>query len=264
MSSSSIRVKSIALPAEHGGWSFLLEPIALGLLVAPSLAGAFLAVAVFGAFLLRHPLKLAVTDWRRRRRFARTSLAERFALLYGILALIGLIAACLTAGANVFIPLLLAAPLIVTQLFFDATNRSRDWIPEIAGPAALASAAASLALAGSWPPAAALPLWALMAARAIPAVLYVRARLRLEKGQPFRATPVFLAHIAAILIALALAMTELAPVLPVLMMVILLLRAIYGLLPRPQPTPAKIIGFQELGFGIMTVVLVYLGYAMSM
>lgn len=263
MSSGSIRAKSVALPAEHGGWSFLLEPIALGLLVAPSPAGVFLAAAVFGAFLLRHPLKLAAADWRRRRRFARTSLAERFVLLYGILMLAGLIAAYLTAEASVFIPLLLAAPLALTQLFFDATNRSRDWIPEVAGPAALASVAASLALAGSWPLAAALPLWAMMAARAIPAVLYVRARLRLEKRLPFSATPVFLAHLAAIVVALALTMTELAPVLPILAMVILLLRALYGLSPRPQPTPAKIIGFQELGFGIMTVVLTYLGYAMS-
>ena len=57
-------VRSVALPSEHGGWSFLLEPIALGLAVAPSLAGLLLGVAVTGAFLTHQPLKTAVKDWR--------------------------------------------------------------------------------------------------------------------------------------------------------------------------------------------------------
>jgi hypothetical protein len=255
-----IRLKSVALPAEHGGWSFLFEPIALGLLVAPSLAGVFLAVAVTGAFLLRHPLKLALVDRRRGRRFARTALAERFVLLYGVIAIAGVVAAYQAAGAEPFIPLLLAAPLMLVQLVYDATNRSRDWMPEVAGPAALAAVSASLAIAGGWPLATALSLWAIMAARAVPAVVYVRARLRLEKGQPFSRMPVFIAHGAAILVALGLAIAELAPVLVVVTMAILLLRAIYGLAPRPQPTPAKIIGLQELAYGIMTVVLVYAGF----
>ncbi|VAV92581.1 Putative membrane-spanning protein, partial [hydrothermal vent metagenome] len=32
---SRVNVRSIALPTEHGGWGFTLEPILLGLLVAP-------------------------------------------------------------------------------------------------------------------------------------------------------------------------------------------------------------------------------------
>jgi hypothetical protein len=35
---SSIPVKSIALPIEHGSWGFVFEPIVAGLLLAPSLA----------------------------------------------------------------------------------------------------------------------------------------------------------------------------------------------------------------------------------
>jgi hypothetical protein len=259
-----IRWKSVALPAEHGGWSFLFEPVALGLLLAPSPAGAFLAVAVTGAFLLRHPLKLALVDRRRGRRFARTSLAERFALLYGVIAIVGVVVAYRSAGADPFVPLLLAAPLVAVQLVFDAANRSRDWIPEVAGPAALAAVSASLAVAGGWPLASALPLWAIMAARAVPAVIYVRARLRLEKRQPFNRTPVLITHGAALLVALGLAATELAPIPAVVALTILLIRAIYGLSPRPQPTPAKIIGLQELGFGVMTVYLFYLGYVVNL
>ena len=40
-----VRLRSIALPTEHGGWGFTLEPILLGLLVAPTWAGFGLAVA---------------------------------------------------------------------------------------------------------------------------------------------------------------------------------------------------------------------------
>lgn len=34
-----VRLKSIALPVEHGGWLFVLEPVLLGLLVVPSAGG---------------------------------------------------------------------------------------------------------------------------------------------------------------------------------------------------------------------------------
>ena len=34
----SISIRPLAVPNEHGGWSFLLEPIVLALVVAPSLA----------------------------------------------------------------------------------------------------------------------------------------------------------------------------------------------------------------------------------
>ena|SRR5438045_2599608 len=36
---SSVRIRLVALPVEHGGWGLTLEPIALGLLLAPSEIG---------------------------------------------------------------------------------------------------------------------------------------------------------------------------------------------------------------------------------
>ena len=50
--------KAVALPAEHGGWGFLTEPVVLGLVLAPSAAGLCLALAALAAFLTRHPLRL--------------------------------------------------------------------------------------------------------------------------------------------------------------------------------------------------------------
>ena len=59
---NGVRLKTIALPAEHGGWGLLFEPIALGLLVAPSIAGLYLALSAVGFFLARHPLALVVLN----------------------------------------------------------------------------------------------------------------------------------------------------------------------------------------------------------
>ncbi len=57
--------KTVALPAEHGGGSFLAEPAILGLALAPSAAGACLALAALAGFLARHPLRLALIDRRK-------------------------------------------------------------------------------------------------------------------------------------------------------------------------------------------------------
>ena len=48
--SQRVRLKSIALPPEHGAWGFLLEPLLAGLLIAPSWAGLCLALGVIGPF----------------------------------------------------------------------------------------------------------------------------------------------------------------------------------------------------------------------
>ncbi|HRO23471.1 MAG TPA: YwiC-like family protein, partial [Promineifilum sp.] len=43
----SVSFKSVALPAEHGSWSLVSEPIVLGMLVAPTWAGLALVIAAF-------------------------------------------------------------------------------------------------------------------------------------------------------------------------------------------------------------------------
>jgi hypothetical protein len=162
--SSAVRMprqwRSVALPAEHGGWSFWLEPVLLGVLVVPSWAAVWLALASFTAFLARQPLKIAWTDHQRGRRYQRTLLAERFAALYLVITLLaGVLALAATASTNFWWPLLLVSPLLLIQVYFDARHDSRHWLPEVAGPVALASLTASMALAADW---ALLPALALL------------------------------------------------------------------------------------------------------
>ena len=84
-------IRSIALPTEHGAWGFLLEPMLLGLLLTPTLAGLLLASALFAAFLIHQPLKIATEASVKGRSTPRSRIAWRFAIGYGLTALILLV-----------------------------------------------------------------------------------------------------------------------------------------------------------------------------
>lgn len=256
-----VRLKTLALPTEHGGWGITLEPVLLGLLVAPSMAGAGLALATVGAFLARHPFKIVAGDRRRGRRFARTPYAERFTILYAATALAGLVLSVFTSNDYTFLlPLAAAAPLACVQLWYDAAGRSRGLLPEVAGSVAMGSVACSLVLAGGagWP--LALGLWALLAARFVPAILYVRARLDELHGQESVRWPSLLAHVAALVVVFALAAFKCLPWVTVLMTAVLLARAAYGF-ARRWPSTARRVGFGEIAFGVLTVAAVAAGVA---
>ncbi len=262
---NNVRLKSIALPPEHGAWGFLLEPVVLGLLIAPSLAGWFLALAVVGAFLIRHPLKLAFTDWRRGKRYARTALAERVILAYGVLTIIGLVLAIALAGWEIMLPLLMAAPLVLMMLASYVQNRGRELIPELAGASALAVTASGVALAGGASSQTAFALWVILNARNIPSILYVRARLRLEKEKPFSGPLVVLANGIGLIMVLALILLDVAPLLVLLALLalfILFARALVGLSPYRRRVRTQTIGFLEIAYGLLVVILSAVGYAL--
>ncbi len=259
---AQIRIRTIALPAEHGGWGFLLEPLVLGMLLYPSWSGLALAVGMFGLFLMRQPFKMTVTDWRRRRRFARTKVAERFVLLYGFIAVAGFGIAVLSSRWEVLLPFVLVSPLMALQIGYDAFNRGRSLIPELAGPAALAASGAAIVLAGEGSYTIAFTVWLILVARAIPSILYVRARLSLEHGSPVSPLPVLLAHVISVLIVGVFAFYSLVPWLTVLALLVLLIRAALGLSARRVPTVPKVIGFREIGYGLMVVLATALGYVL--
>lgn len=258
-----VRLKTLALPTEHGGWGITLEPVVLGLLVAPSAAGAGLALATLGAFLARHPLKIVAGDRRRGRRFARTPYAERFTLLYASVALAGFVLAVFAAKEYAFLlPLASAAPLASVQLWYDAKGRSRGLLPEVAGSLAMGSVACSMALLGGagWP--LALGLWALLAARFVPAILYVRARLDVLHGKESARLPSLLAHVLALAATTALAAFNVLPWLAAAMTGVLLARAAYGF-ARSWPATARGVGFSEIAFGALTVAAAAVGVALG-
>jgi YwiC-like protein len=253
-------LKAIALPAEHGGWSFLAEPVLLGLALAPSAAGACLALAALAVFLARQPLKLVLMDRRRGVGYARTALAERVLAGFAGLAFLLVLMAFPLAVAPFWPPLVAAAPIGLAAVAFDARGRSRDAAAEAAGAVALAASATAIALAGGAPAGAGWGAWTLLALRAATSVLYVRARLRQARGLEAGPRAVVVGHAAALAAATGLAAAGVAPWLAPALFLVLLARSGWGLSPARVAVRPRALGWQEVGYGVLTLVLLAVGY----
>jgi hypothetical protein len=258
-----VRLRSLALPAEHGGWGFLLEPILLGLVLCPTAAGAWLSLAAAFAFLARHPLKLVLGDRRRGTAAPRTAAAVRVTLAYSALALAAFGTACASAPRSVWVPVLLAAPLAAFAVIRDAAGQSRDLAAELSGAVALAASAGAIALAGGWSLSAALLLWLVLAARDATAILYVRARIRLDRGVLAGTRLVVASHGLALFVSAGLAALAALPWLAVAAFGALLARAAHGVSKGRALLKPQQLGRQELGYGALVLVLLALGYGLG-
>ena len=264
MEQQATKIRAIALPAEHGGWSLIIEPIVLGLLVAPSSIGVAIASGSIACFLARHPLKVALSDRRKRRILKRTSLAERFALLYLTLALVFFSILMMSAHREFLLPLLFAGPLVLVQLLYDARGHSRKLVAEITGAIAVGSISTAIALAGGWSRPIAYALWIIVSCRHCPTILYLRVLLRRRRNKPpakINAAVIAVQLLALIAIVLLLYF-GIAPVLAFVVFAILLVRACVGLLNEIQPAPKKL-GLSEIAFGALVVLAVGVGYRLG-
>ena len=261
--SGSVPWKAVLLPAEHGGWGLLAEPIVLGLVLAPSVGGSCLALAALAAFLARHPLRLVLMDRRKGARYPRTVLAERAALAFALAAAGLLAGAVALARAPFWAALAAAAPFAILALAGDVLGRGREAAAETAGAVALSASTAAIALAGGRPPAVAFAAAALLALRAITSVLYVRARIRLDRGVPAGPGLAVGLHAAALAAAAGLARAGATPWLGPAAFAVLLARAAHGLSrARPRIRPQQL-GVQELVYGLLTLALLAAGYRLG-
>lgn len=240
--------RPLIVPAEHGGWGLVLEPILLGLAVAPSAAGSLVGLGFLLGFLARQPLKLALQDALRGRSYPRTAWCRLFSASLCAPALIAIAAAAAIAGPELLFPLAVAAPLAAVQIVSDARGRNRSLPAELCGAVAMTSSAATIVFAGGLDPAIAAVASAIIIARSVSTIIYVRLLLQRAHGTVAAAWPVLLVHAAAIA-AVALLSRPLA----LLAMMLLAIRALLGI-TRPVPA-ARTIGWMEVGWGAMTVAL---------
>jgi hypothetical protein len=246
-------LRAVAMPTEHGGWSLTLEPILLGLLVAWSWPGLALGVAAMLAFLARTPLKVVLVDRWRGRWLARTTVAARVASveLVALVALAG--AATFGADARFWWPLVVAAPLVGIELWFDMRSRSRQLLPELAGTVGIGSVAAAIALAGGAKTALALGLWVVVAARATAAIPYARTQVFRTRGRPHQLWHSDLAQAVAV-VAVTVAWS--AGTVPFAAVIVLAAVGAFNVgAVRSPPRPAKTIGLQQMFFGIAVVIV---------
>ena len=255
-----IRWQSIALPAEHGGWGLTLEPIALGLLVAPSLSGFFLALASFAGFLAYQPFRIFWKEQNKGRRSSRRVFAQRFLLVFSGISIFSLLIVILTDGWLPLLPLAAATPLLIIFLSYDLSGPKRSWQAEISASVLFSSVSAGIAIASGWSLLDSLALWAVIIARAVPSILYIRARIKLEKGKPIKRSLPITAHLLSFAFVFSIVWLGYLPWLTLLPFAILILRAVIGLSAFRRPLKIKTIGFIEIGLGVFTVISIYLGF----
>lgn len=256
----AVKIKNIALPIEHGSWGFVFEPLTAGLLIAFSPSAAWIALLVVGAFLARQPLKVLLNDWIAKRDLPQTAVALKFVLIYGAIALFGAVGSLIFTKIESFIPFLFVAPFAIYQIYCDASRKSRDLVPEITGAIAISSSVAVIALADNWTFSAAFALWGIFIARLIPSILYVRNRLKLEKGKDFSQFVPFFANFAAFIFVGLLAYKGFASILTTAMFAVLLVRSTAGLSKYRRKIKAMRIGVWEVVYGSLTAISVVLGY----
>jgi hypothetical protein len=236
------------------------EPLVLGLLVAPSVAGGFLAAAALLVFLCRQPTRLWLGDLLRGRRYSRTRLAAALAGALGLVAVVLVAIASRHAAASFWTFLASAAVFLGPQLAYDARNKGRALPAELLGAAAPGALAAAIARCAGWAEPEAAALWMVVAARSVPSVLYVRARLRLERGQGLRLVPSAVTHVAAVALTYSLAARSLTPWAAVPATLLLAVRALLGLSPWRWGRRPQVVGLVEIAVGVVFVAVVAGGY----
>ena len=246
----------MVLPKEHGSWSLAFEPVALGLLAAPSKAGIPLAMSACAVFFLRRPLKLLLQTKPDPRR----PLAAFCVGILMLLATAGLAFAARFGGAAQLWPLIPAACAGAFFVWFDAQNEGREGAAEITGATSFALLPAVFASLAGWRWESSLALAAVMLARSLPTVLLVRALLRRAKDQAFATAPVLLAAVFSTGILFWLAGLSLMPLLAVATSVLLLARAIWYLSPNHPRLSAQQLGFVESILGAAAVVTAAIGW----
>lgn len=262
MKVSLVTLKNVTIPTEHGAWGFLFEPMLLGLLVAPSRAGAMLCLAGLAGFLTRRPAMTALGDLRHGHRYPRTWAALAMAVIMGGLAVAALAGALAQGGAGVAPPLLLALPLGLVFFRYDQERQARSLGGELSGALAMGALAPAILCAGGWPLGSALGPWALLALRTATSIVYVRAQVRRLHGREASLAESTLAHAVVLVLVGAAALLRLVPGLAVAAFALGLARCVRGAV-RP-PDSARALGWSEMRLALGFTVIVAAGYLLRL
>jgi len=249
--------RAVALPSEHGGWALTLEPAVLGLLVAPSKAGAALGLAALVAFVARTPLKVVLVDRWRHRWLPRSRTAARIASVELLLLGVLVIAAGRWTGWSWLVPVGLALPLVAIELWFDMHSRGRRLLPELCGAVGISSVVAVVAVAGGDSARLAAGLWLVVAARAVASIPFVRVQIsRLRHGAGSTTT-----SDAAQLVGVAIAGTAVLVEhrLAVGLGAVAVLALAQVVWVRRPPLAAKLLGLRQMALGLALVALTAAG-----
>lgn len=246
---SSSSLKDVVMPKEHGSWSLAFEPIGLGLLIAPSAGGAWLAVALSAGFFARRPLRLSAHEPQANRR-AMAAMALMICAMIGSLSMTAAVSVGGIAWLAWLAPVAIAAAIFA---HFDRKGAGREEAAEIAGSAAFALVPAAMAILGGLSPWQAIAVALLSLGRSVPSVLCVRSFLRAKKTGVRHNRLALAAAGLAVVSAAVLHAQRLIPFLGLAFMVVLALRALALLSVFRLPLRARTLGMTEALLGVLFV-----------
>ena len=175
-----------------------------------------------------------------------------------LLVLVGL--AFALAGIEWCVPFLVALPLFVVELWFDARSRGRQLVPELCGAVGISAAAAAIALAGGEGYALpAVALWLVLTARAVASVPFARVQVLRLRSVPPSTRPSDLAELVGVIVAVLAVAVDDTVLLGAVAVVVL--AAVQYAWSRVPARPAKVVGVGQLGFGLAVVAATAIGVA---
>lgn len=253
MATRPMKKKGIVLPAEHGAWGLIAEPLLLGLLVAPSLGGIGVAVFSFAAFLLRTPGLRLLRARRAPAPDPHGVAVKKFSLICAGGALSGVLLALTAAKGAWILPLMAAAPFAAWTLMEQDRGKTRTLWPELIASVAIGAPVTSIALAGGLPAQAAWVLWLWLGLKSVTSILFVRNQIRRFMNRPNAVGGVIMLHagLSSLLLVLD------APTHVVVIFLLLSARAtVLSFLPVRSP---KIVGWTEVTVSLIFVLGLGLG-----
>ena len=137
---------------------------------------------------------------------------------------------------------------------------SKDLVAQILGGVSLNSISALIVSVAGWAIGASLILWMILSLRVINSIFYVRTRIRLDRGKPVSILPTVAVHLIGVLAVSVLAIMGYVPYLAIFHLVVLLIRMGVGLSSLRRNIRPQAIGIQELGYGVLTVILLALTF----
>jgi hypothetical protein len=178
--------------------------------------------------------------------------AGEFALLVGLL-----VAALMLANHAFWAPIVVAGPLVMVELWFEARSRGRRLLPELAGAVGVCSITAMIVLADGGSARMAAGLWLLLGARAVTSIPHVRDLIACLHSRARHATETIAADCAAIAMVVAAACLDRGLVAGAVAVAAVVAIQRISLL-RPVPRPA-VIGIQQMAMGWGVVVVTAIG-----